>query len=483
MKPFNEKLKDRRFVVASNREPYVHRKQKNEIRCERPAGGVTAALDPLLKQVNGVWVAWGSGDADRETVDAKSRIRVPPDQPAYALRRVWLSPEEVQNYYSGYANRFLWPLCHVTLDKVVYRRKYWASYRGVNERFADAVVEEMGDRPGIVWIHDYHLAVCPLYVRRKKPDARISLFWHIPWPAHDVFRICPQRKELIEGMLACDQIGFHLDRYRQSFLECVKAELGAVIEPSRDAVVFRDHRTVIQALPVSIDYDYFVRQAAHPDSEKRMANLRKRLKARPDAIIGLGVDRLDYTKGLVKRFWALEDFLERYPEFHGRFIFLQVATPTRAETETYRDYRDLLRSTVQEINGRFGRKDWKPVEFIEGHLSHEALAAYYRLADFCLVTSLYDGMNLVSKEYVASQIDDRGVLILSEMAGSLEGLEGALPINPYDVEGMAAAIREAIAMPAEEKKIRMSRMRSYIQKYDIYHWMESNLRSLVVEPE
>ncbi|HEY5595534.1 MAG TPA: trehalose-6-phosphate synthase [Nitrospiria bacterium] len=468
----------KRLVVVSNREPYINRKTRDGIRWDRPAGGVTVALDPLLQSVNGTWVAWGSGDADRQAVDERDRVRVPPDQPSYTLRRIWLMPEEVEQYYHGYSNRFLWPLCHMTLDRVVFRRKYWEAYRSVNERFAQVILEELDGRPGLVWIQDYHLALCPLFLKQHRPDLTVALFWHIPWPAHDVFRICPQRKELLSALLACDQIGFHLDRYRSSFLECVKQELGSASGPGKDRVLFRDHETKILAAPVSIDFESFEQRARSPETEKRMDNLRKRLKIGPESIVGLGVDRLDYTKGLLKRLWALEEFLARYPEYHGRFLFIQIAAPTRAESEPYRGYREILQSTVHEINRRFARPDWKPIEYIEGQLSHASVVAYYRLARFCLVSSVYDGMNLVSKEYAASKVDETGVLLLSEMAGSLDELEGAIPINPYDVEGTAEAIRKAIEMPAEEQRARMARMRESVRRRDIYEWMETNLNSI-----
>lgn len=475
----NVKVTGLRLVVASNREPYVHRKIREEIRWERPAGGVTAALDPLLQSVNGTWVAWGSGEGDRQAVDERDRVGVPPDQPRYTLRRVWLSKEEVEQYCHGYSNSFLWPLCHVTLDRVIFRQKHWDGYRQVNERFAQVILEELEGQPGLVWIQDYHLALCPLLLRQQRPDLRVALFWHIPWPAHDVFRICPQRKELLSSLLACDQIGFHLDRYRQNFLECVERDLNAKIEPGKTGVLYHNHRTKVSAFPVSIDFKSFERLASSPDTLKRIVNLRKRLKIGPGTIVGLGVDRLDYTKGLLKRLWSLQEFLSHYPEFHGRFLFIQVSAPTRAESEPYRSYRDILQAAVREINEQFGRAGWRPIEYIEGQLSHEALAAYYRLANFCLVSSVYDGMNLVSKEYVASQVDESGVVILSEMAGSLEELDGALPINPYDLEGTARTILGAINMPREERRIRMTRMRDYVKRHDIYHWMEANLDAMI----
>jgi len=472
------KVGDRRFILVSNREPYVHRRVREEIRWMRPAGGGTAVLDPLLRSLDGTWVAWGSGEADRLVVDEWNRIRVPPDRPAYTLRRVWLTPDEVEHYYHGYSNRFLWPLCHMTLDRVVFRQKFWEGYRRVNERFTRAILEELDERPGLVWIQDYHLALCPAMLKRERPDLTVALFWHIPWPVHDVFRICPQRKELLESLLACDQIGFHLDRYRSGFLECVQRELNLTSESGKERIRFRDHVTRTSAIPVSVDFEFFENQAGLPDTEKRMANIRKRLMISPKTIVGLGVDRLDYTKGLLKRLWAVEVFLERNPEYLGRFLFIQIAAPTRAESEPYQGYRDLLQSTVNEINQRFARAGWRPIEYIEGQLSHASVVAYYRLAHFCLVSSVLDGMNLVSKEFAASKIERSGVLLLSEMAGSSEDLDRALPINPYDVEGTAEAIRMAIEMPPEEQRLRMDRMRESIRKHDIYEWMENNLNAM-----
>lgn len=475
--PLGDQLSGRRLVIASNREPYIHKKVRGELRWERPAGGLTSALDPLLRQVDGVWVAWGSGDADKSTVNQDNQVRVPPDDPSYTLRRVWLSQDEILNYYYGYSNRFLWPLCHMTLDRVIYRQKYWDAYRAVNERFAQTILEELGDQSGRAWIHDYHLALCPKFLRSMGKDLQIGFFWHIPWPAHDVFRICPQRKELLEGLLSCDQVGFHLDRYRKSFLECVQQELDVEIDSRTDTVIYRNHRTKILALPVGIDYQRFDAMSNRPETVKRMKNLRSRLKIQPDFIVGLGVDRLDYTKGLLKRLWALDEFLHRYPKYHSRFLFIQIATPSRAESDSYRQYRGILQSTVNEINSKYGKSDWKPIEYIEGQMNHESLVAYYRMATFCLVSSVYDGLNLVSKEYVASQVEEDGVLVLSEMAGSLEELDGALPINPYDVEGIALTLSEAVEMKKEERIARMSRMRTHIQKYDIFYWMEANLEA------
>lgn len=472
-----EKIGQHRFIVVSNREPYIHRNIKGEIRWNQPAGGVTSALDPLLQVVRGIWVAWGSGDADRETADSQSRILVPPEHPAYTLRRVWLSPGEVETAYHGYANRFLWPLCHMILDRVVLRQRFWQGYLKVNEHFAEAILQEIEGQEGLIWIHDYHLAMCPALLKKKRPDLRVALFWHIPWPAADVFRICPQRKALLSSLLACDQIGFHLDRYRQNFMECVEQELGSQVQVKQNEVHFNNQKTTVSTFPVSIDFEFFDRMAHSPQVKKRILYLKKRYKITPDMVVGIGVDRLDYTKGLLKRLLALEEFLSKNPDLHKRFLFIQIAAPTRAESEPYRSYRNILHSKVEEINSNFGQGDWKPIEYIERQLAQDILVSYYRLANFCLVSSVYDGMNLVSKEYVASRVDESGVLVLSEMAGSLEELGEALPINPYDVEGMAKTIRTAIEMPAEEQRFRMSRMRAHIKTHNIFHWMEANLQT------
>ena len=474
-----ERFSGKRLIVASNRGPYIHRRAGKEVHCELAMGGLVAALDPVMQTVGGSWVAWGSGDADRMVVDDHDRIQVPPEHPSYTLRRVWLTEEEVDGFYSGYSNGFIWPLCHLALDRMVFKKRDWETYREVNRRFAQTVLEEAADTTALVWIQDYHLALCPQIIKRMQPDLSVSLFWHIPWPPHDVFRVCPQRRELLEGMLGCDLIGFHVEPYRDNFLHCAERELGAAVDWEKGLIEYQGRRTAVQAFPISVDYTLFHSLAQAPYTPRGPSELRKRFNLSEDHRIGLGVDRLDYTKGLLKRLAALDQFFARYPEYHKRFSFIQIGVPTREESKPYRRYRELIHIMVAEINGKYGREGWKPIQNLEGQLSQKTLASYYREADLCIVSSVYDGMNLVAKEFVASQVDQGGVLLLSEMAGAAQEMEDALLINPYDSEGFADTIKEALELPLEVRREKMRRMRKWVQEHDIYYWMESVLKAVV----
>ena len=475
-KIMQERFPGMKLIVASNREPYQHRRVGQEVRCERAMGGLVAALDPVIQAMGGAWIAWGDGDADRDTANRKGEILVPPNQKAYTLRRIWLTDEEAKCYYAGYSNQFLWPLCHMALDRMVFKNRYWEYYKEVNRKFAEAVLGQVSDHSSLVWIQDYHLALCPRYIKQKSPDQSVSLFWHIPWPAPDVFRICPQRKDLLEGLLSCDLLGFHLERYCTNFMDCVEQETDARVNRQKGIIRYRDRQTKIKAFPISVDYEQFQILASLPGATQRVANIRKKLKLPENRRIGLGVDRLDYTKGLLKRLWALDNFFQRFKQYQGRFTFIQMAVPTREESKSYRSYRELIQATVDEINGKYARDDWRPIEHLEGKLNHEVLSAYYRAADLCIVGSVYDGMNLVAKEYIASQSDENGALLLSELAGAAEEIDGAILINPYDTESFADAIRMALELPDRERWQRMQRMKKHLREHDIYHWVESVLR-------
>ena len=477
------------LIVVSNREPYEHNSVDGGIVCQHTDGGLVSALDPVLKRIGGTWVAWGSGDADREVSGQVDGLPVPPDSPAYQLRRVWLEPAVVKNGGQGYANQVLWPLCHVTLDRVSYRKAFWAGYQALNRRFADTVLDELEKQPAPVWLHDYHLGILPALIKKDSPDTTICHFWHVPWPGPDVFRILPERLELLEGLLAADCLTFQTMSYATAFADCVTEFLDAsvTIDPFKAIVLCRGHKTKLTARAISVHFNQFSDLAKTMEVEDLMARTRLRLGVSRGVRVGLGVDRLDYTKGLMKRLWALKDFFERYSEYRGRFTFLQVAIPTRNNVEAYRQYRDLIRKTVTEINERFevlpeGKNNgWKPIEYIEGRVTPATLVTYYRMADLTLVTSVYDGMNLVAKEYVASQVDETGVLVVSHLAGAAEELSGALVVNPYDQEGMADSIRRALEMPEHERQERMRQMRLHLSTHDIYHWAESCLRDVEVE--
>jgi trehalose 6-phosphate synthase len=464
------------IIVVSNREPYEHRRVKGQLTCQRTDGGLTSALDPVLRRLGGTWVAWGSGDGDREPVDARAGLEVPPEAPTYRLHRVWLGEDEVKGGYLGYANQVLWPLCHITLDRVTYRKTFWESYAAMNRRFAEAVLDELRERPGLVWGHDFHLALLPGLLRNARPGTTIAMFWHIPWPGPDVFRILPQRREILEGLLAADSLVFQTADSVRLFSDCARQFLKAEVGNGGTAIDYKGHRTSLAAHAISVDFRSFSETAETQAVKRAMVQIKERLHLGPEVRLGLGVDRLDYTKGLLKRLGALDTFFDRFPQHAGRFTFVQIAVPTRSEVEAYRRYREMIRQTVAEINSRYGRDGWRPIAYLEGRIGFETLVACYRMADLALVSSVYDGMNLVAKEYVASQTDGEGALLVSQMAGASEELTEALIINPYDLEGTADAIARALAMPTAERHRRMQAMRRHLQANDVHMWVVRCLR-------
>ena len=443
-----KELSGKQLIVVSNREPYIHKKTGLSIKVEKPAGGLTSAMDDVLKATGGVWVAWGSGTGDTDVVDGHNRILVPPDDPSYILKRVWLSPLEADNYYHGYSNQVLWPLCHITLDRVYFRRKFWDYYLKVNRAFAEAVLEE-AEADSAVWFHDYHLCLAPGFLREKKNDLTIAHFWHIPWPDWSVFRICPQSREILEGLLGSDLIGFQIPLFVRNFLDCARECLGAEIDRKRSTVLYRGRVTMLKAFPISIDFNKFVGMASLPHVSGAIREIRKR-HSLPD-LVGIGVDRLEYTKALIKRLQAIALFFDRYEKLRGRFTFFQIAVPTRLK-EPYVSYRETVEKLIEDINKKFSRGSWKPIVYIDKKIEHRELVLYYRLADIAIISSIYDGMNLVAKEYAASQVDEKGVLILSELAGAADELRGAILVNPYDLDEFSATIKKALDLSTEEKR-------------------------------
>lgn len=466
----------RRFVVVSNRQPYEHRwaDEVGEVRIVRPAGGLTSALDPLLQTLGGTWVAWGSGEADASVVNAADTVRVPPEEPRYSLRRIWLSHHDIHRYYLGFSNQFLWPLCHLRPDLTRMRSRYWERYRRVNRRFAEAVLDEVRGEPAAVWFQDYHLALAPATVRERRPDLSLAHFWHIPWPPYEVFRLTPQAGDLLRGLLANDLIGFHLPGFVDNFLRCAQRIVGAEVNWNTHTARLDGHTCRAGAFPISIDVEAFRAAAAAPDAEEQMQRIRQRYA--PRALqIGLGVDRLDYSKGLPEKFKALEFLWERYPEFRERFTYIQVAVPSRTDIEAYDELTQRVDRQVWEINDRFGTEGWRPIHLVKQSLPAERLAVLYRLADLCLVSSLQDGMNLVAKEFVASQVDDAGVLLLSSFAGAAEEMTEAQLVNPYDPEALAIRIRDALVMPAEQRRAEMQQLRATLRT--IFDWMGDVFRA------
>jgi len=459
-------LHGRKVIAVSNREPYVHTRREGRIECLQPAGGMTASIDPIMSASGGVWVAHGSGNADREVVDRRNRIRVPPGKASYTLRRVWLPPEMESDYYCGFANQGLWPLCHAAFQRPQFRRKYWEAYHGANRIFANAVLDEAAGEDAVVLIQDYHLALLPRMLKDANPRLTVTQFWHIPWPHADTFEVFPWKEELLEGMLGNDLIGFHLPSHCSNFLSAVERSVPAVVDDS--SIDSGTHRTVVRPFPIGIDFEEHTRWASGGAADTAIARWRAEIGT-PD-IVGIGIDRIDYTKGIPERLAAIDMLLEEHPEYLGRLVFVQVAVPSRSGIAEYRSLGDDLARQVALINARWGTREWKPIHYLPRHFSQQELVGLHLVADFCVVSSLDDGMNLVAKEFVASRVDGDGVLVLSEFAGAARELGDALIVNPFACDEIADAIDAGITMEPAERRRRMLRMREAVASNTVFHW-------------
>ncbi len=472
-----EALKERQLIVVSNRQPYVHRAGKQGIVVERPTGGLVAALDPVLQAISGTWVAWGNGALDFAVTDERGRVRVPPADPRYTLKRVRLPRSEVDGYYHGYANQALWPLFHNAMDKARFRRRFWTQYQAANTRFAEATLEEVTQN-AIIWVHDYHLALMPRALRLARPELFLMHFWHVPWPPWEVFRICPQSADLLTGLLANDLLVFQHPRDAQNFMECASQELGVHVDPEESGINHEGRFIAVEAFPISVDFTALDAQARSPDTERWMARFRRRFHLEGQTI-ALGVDRLDYTKGIPERLRAWEVFFRRFPASQSHVVFIQKSAPSRTQIKAYRTLQAQVEQHIDHLNATYRTAEWRPVIYLPRPLPPAGLSALYRMADVCVVSSLQDGMNLVAKEYIASQVDQRGVLVLSELAGARDELHWALPINPYDPEGFAEVIARGLALSPWERRDRMTQLRAYVADHDIYHWMDQHFQTAI----
>ena len=463
-------LHGQQVLTVANREPYIHERDDNgRVAVRHPASGLVTALEPVMRACSGVWVAHGSGDADRETADASGRLPVPPDAPAYTLRRVWLSEAEERGYYYGLANEGLWPLCHQAHTRPRFRASDWEHYRVVNERFADAVCSEAGSDAPVVLVQDYHFALVPEFIRRRLPRATVLTFWHIPWPNAERLAMCPWHAELLSGLLGSSIVGFHTQLHCNNFVDGVDRYLEARIDRERFAVVQGGRPTLVRPYPISIDWPSRWATDA-PPAEVCRRDVRRQLGLSPDARIGMGVDRLDYTKGVEERLLAVERLLEREPAWLGRFTFVQLAAPSRAAIPEYQELAQRVIRLAERINQRFALGAWRPIVLLHQHHEPPDVFRFYRAADFCYVSSLHDGMNLVAKEFVAARADERGVLVLSQFTGAARELPEALIVNPYDLEAASAAMAWALAMSPAEQMERMRAMRSYLSHFNVYRW-------------
>jgi trehalose-6-phosphate synthase len=478
----SSKLQNKPLFVIANREPYMHVRDignNGNVQVIVPASGLVTALEPVLLATDGTWIAHGAGSGDRETVDSRDHLRVPPDHPRYTMRRVWLSAEEEKGYYEGFANEGLWPLCHIAHTRPIFRPEDWVAYQEVNRRFADAAIEEMQSTESpIVLVQDYHFALLPRMIKDARPDARVAIFWHTPWPNPEVFGICPWQRELIDGILGADLVGFHIQSHCNNFLSTVDRAVEALTEWDRFSVNRQGHVTRVRPYPISIALQENGHSAQPPRAmAEESAALCNELGISA-TFLGVGVDRIDYTKGILERFRAIELFFELYPSYQRRFTFVQLGAPSRTMIDRYQTLLDQVSAEAERINARFQAGHWKPIVFLKRHHSHEEIARFYHAASLCMVTSLHDGMNLVAKEFVASREDNRGVLILSTFAGAALELTDSLLVNPYDIQQLAGAVHHALNMPVGDQAARMQRMRDSVREHNVYRWAANLLSDL-----
>lgn len=465
----HEQLAGDQVLIVSNRQPYVHNWRDQKIEVQVPASGLVSALEPVMRACSGVWIAHGHGSADRDVVDKRSHVGVPPEHPAYEIRRVWITAEEEAGYYYGFANEGLWPLCHIAHVRPTFRSSDWHHYMAINERFAQAVFEEATTDNPVVLVQDYHFALLPKLIRDKLPNATIITFWHIPWPNAESFGICPWRQEILEGLLGSSILGFHTRDHCNNFIDSIDRVLESRIDRSSSTVSYGGKLTAVNPYPISIEWPLRWMQGQRPVPECRV-RIRELYGLPPDRLVGIGVERLDYTKGILERFMAVERLLELQPEWIGKFTFVQIAAPSRAAIDQYQHFTSQVRALAEQINKRFGLDGYEPICLRIQHHEPPQVLECYRGADLCVVSSLHDGMNLVAKEFVAARDDEQGVLILSQFAGAARELTEALVINPYDIDQFAAALQVALTMPKVEQRARMINMRGLIQEFNVYRW-------------
>jgi trehalose 6-phosphate synthase len=466
-------MSGQRLVVVSNREPLIHEWTGDRITSQSPASGLVTALEPVMRACAGVWVAHGSGTADRQAADSNDRVLVTADGGSYVLRRLWLTVEEERGYYYGFANEALWPLCHRAHVQPVFRRDDWTQYRRVNQRFADAVAEEVESDDPIILVQDYHFALVPRMLRERLPRATIVAFWHIPWPNAERFAICPHQEEILDGLLGSNIVGFQTQSHCRNFVETVDRTLEARIDHEENAIVHRGHMTIVRPYPISIEWPS--RWVASSPSSACRESLRHELGLAPGTRIVVSVDRLDYTKGFEERLLMFERALELWPRTSEPLVFIQVAAPSRVQIDRYREFGNRVRALVDRINDRFGHDQFKPVVLLDRHYRQSEIVRYYRAADVCYVSSLHDGMNLVAKEFAAARDDEQGVLLLSCFAGASRQLTDALIVNPYDIDGVADVLLVALIMPPAEQRERMRAMRACVSAHNVFGWAGSML--------
>lgn len=471
------KLGENALFVVSNREPYMHviDEVTGVVRCIRPASGVVTAIHPILCACGGTWIAHGAGNADRKFVNSKDKLGVPPGDNRYILKRIWLNKEEENGYYYGFSNEGLWPLCHNTHTRPIFREADWQMYKTVNKKFADSIIEELPAKNPFIFIQDYHFTLLGKMIKEKRPDAAIAIFWHIPWPTPEAFSICPYQEEILDGILGCDLIGFHVQSHCNNFLDTANRLLESKVNTEKFSVMRLGKESFIKPFPISINGH--INNIPLEELEQQIDKIKKEFTLQ-DKIIGLGVDRIDYTKGIIERVLAIDRFLEKYPRYKKKFVFIQLAAPSRIHIKRYHDLMAEIDELIEKINWKHLDSDWKPIVYLKKHFSLDEIGPFYRLSDVCIVSSLHDGMNLVAKEYVAAKKNSSGILILSQFTGAARELTDAVQINPYSIEEFADSIKSAVEMPAEEKIKRMKNMQKIISENNIYRWAANIITEL-----
>ena len=511
-KRFNDLIKEKlgniNLIVASNREPVSHEYFGKKIKAVKSVGGLTIALEPIMKNLNGTWVVYGGGNADKAVSDEKGRIKLSEGEESYTLKRIFLNKTDINDYYYGYANSVLWPLCHIVYVKPVFNSAQFLTYDDVNKKFADSIIEEIKESKNnyeyghlinisgsggsdeaassasppenVIWLQDYHLARCAKYIKEYDENIKVSIFWHIPWPNPEIFSICPEKHELLEGLLANDLIGFQIIYHCQNFLRTCEWELEAQVNWSDYSVTYKGHKTWVKPFPISVDADYLHHFALSRETDKIIDKIKKN-----DEIIGqtyeylaVSTDRLDYTKGIVEKLKAIDKMLENHQELIGKFVFVQFGVPSRVHINAYKKLNEEISELISDINWKYGTSEWHPVAGYFKQLELGVYLAYYRLCDIMIVSPLHDGMNLVSKEYIMSDTDYKGMLILSKFAGSSKELYDSLLVNPFNTECFAEKIYEALMMDKEEKETRITKMQNIIMENDIYDWAYNFLAAL-----
>lgn len=476
----NEILKrnfpEHKFVTVSNRQPYIHNLKKGKVVATRGPGGVITALDPVMKSLGGVWVCSGAGEADK-LVAKNGKIKVPPKNPAYTLKYIWLTKQENIGYYYGFSNQALWPLSHLVFMKPVFRNQDWQIYKKVNKKYAKNISQQIKGKKAVVFIHDYHLSLVSKYLKQSDPQVKTIMFWHIPWPTYDIFRILPQRKEILKSMLSYDLIGFHIGYFGTNFLEAIASEVEAQVDKENDTVCYRGHISKVGGYPISIDFDGITEESKSREVQEMSKELAKEFNLEGYKII-IGLDRIDYTKGIIERIKAIDCLLDKQPELKGKIKFIQMGEVSRIHLPQYKKLNEEVNSLVEQVNFKHSKGHWRPITFVRRHLDFKEVLSFYQIADICIVSSLHDGMNLVAKEFVSSKFDLSGMLVLSHFTGASRQLDGALMVNPYHTEEFSKTIFKALFMKNKERQKRMKKLRESIYQDDIWNWIGNLISDL-----